>query len=189
MDHLEQCSDAELLTRTGSQPEAFGVFYRRYERPILVYATRRCATPDAAADLCAEVFASALASSKRYRAERGPAIAWLYGIASNTLSASRRRGRVADGARKRLQMEPLVLDDEDLERVEAVIDAQRVAPDLQEMLDTLPVDQRDAVLARIVDEQAYDEIAADLKCSPAVVRQRVSRGLNTLRFDLTKESA
>jgi DNA-directed RNA polymerase specialized sigma24 family protein len=37
------------------------------------------------------------------------------------------------------------------------------------------------VLARVVDEGSYAEIAAQLKTSQSVVRQRVSRGLATLR--------
>ena len=45
----------------------------------------------------------------------------------------------------------------------------------------LPAEQRTAVLARIVDERDYREIANELECSEAVVRQRVSRGLVTLR--------
>jgi DNA-directed RNA polymerase specialized sigma24 family protein len=36
------------------------------------------------------------------------------------------------------------------------------------------------VLARVVDERSYAEIAAQLKTSQSVVRQRVLRGLATL---------
>ena len=34
----------------------------------------------------------------------------------------------------------------------------------------------------------YEDIADDLNCSEAVVRQRVSRGLNALRTEIGKES-
>jgi RNA polymerase sigma-70 factor (ECF subfamily) len=49
---------------------------------------------------------------------------------------------------------------------------------------TLPPDQREAIVAHVLDEQGYDEIAARLLCSEAVVRQRVSRGLRALRTRL-----
>ena len=52
----------------------------------------------------------------------------------------------------------------------------------------LPADQREAVLARIVDERDYGEIAADLR-SESVARKRVSRGLARLRDQLGEESA
>ncbi len=44
-----------------------------------------------------------------------------------------------------------------------------------------PVDQREAVLARIVDERSYEELARTLQTSQSVIRQRVSRGLAALR--------
>jgi len=45
------------------------------------------------------------------------------------------------------------------------------------------------LLARIVDERDYPEIAESLECSELVVRKRVSRALEALRASLTtKES-
>jgi DNA-directed RNA polymerase specialized sigma24 family protein len=46
---------------------------------------------------------------------------------------------------------------------------------------SLPSEQRHAVLARVVDERPYAEIAAQMSCSELVARQRVSRGLKNLR--------
>jgi RNA polymerase sigma-70 factor (ECF subfamily) len=48
-------------------------------------------------------------------------------------------------------------------------------------LAALPTDQRDAVLARVVHERSYAEIAEQMRCSELLVRQRVSRGLRALR--------
>ena len=45
----------------------------------------------------------------------------------------------------------------------------------------LPPDQLEALRLRVIDERDYDEIARELRCSEAVVRKRVSRGLATLR--------
>jgi DNA-directed RNA polymerase specialized sigma24 family protein len=49
---------------------------------------------------------------------------------------------------------------------------------------TLPPEQREAVLARIVDERPYAEIANEMQCSELLVRQRVSRGLRALRAQI-----
>jgi RNA polymerase sigma-70 factor (ECF subfamily) len=180
-------SDEELLAAASRQPEAFGAFYRRHERAMLAFFLRRVSTPEAAADLTAEVFAAALASSRRFKPGRAPAVAWLYAIANNKLSSSRRRRRVEEKARKHLQAEPLVLTDDALERVEALAGIERSAEVIRELLAQLPPDQHDAVRLHLLEDRDYDDIASDLQCSQAVVRQRVSRGLKALRIGLDKE--
>jgi RNA polymerase sigma factor (sigma-70 family) len=170
--------DERLLALARQEPSAFGAFYRRHEDRMLSYFLSRVGDPEVAADLTAETFAAALASAHRFRPRRQPAAAWLFGIARNTLAMSRRRGRVEVRARRRLGMAPLVLTDELVERIEE-LDGTAL-----ELVDGLPPDQRDAVRARVVDERDYDEIAKDMRCSEAVVRKRVSRGLGTLRARL-----
>lgn len=187
MDAFEQMSDEELLAATSRQPEAFGAFYRRHEKAVLVFFLRRVSTPEVAADLTAEAFVAALASSRRFRPGEAPAVAWLFAIANNKLATSRSRGRVEEEARKRLQSEPLVLTDDALERVEALADAERSAEVIGELLGRLPPDQRDAVRSHLLEDRDYDDIASDLQCSQDVVRQRVSRGLKNLRMGLDKE--
>ena len=46
----------------------------------------------------AETFAAALLGASRFRRARGPALAWLFGIAQHKLTDSRRRGRVRASA-------------------------------------------------------------------------------------------
>jgi RNA polymerase sigma-70 factor (ECF subfamily) len=85
-------------------------------------------------------------------------------------------------------MEPVNLDDEALERVEALADSQTSARIVRELLGRLPEEQREAVRLHVIDEEPYDEIASRLKCSNDVIRQRVSRGLRALRVGLTEEA-
>lgn len=179
----DECSDEQLLAATTSEPNAFGEFYRRTYTGILAYARGRGLPREVAADLCAEVFAVALEQADRYDPHRGPPRAWLLSIAQSRLIDSFRRGRVEDGARRRLGMPDLVLTDEDLERVDALVDEQTVQ-ETRELLAALPAEQREAVVARVVEEKGYGDIAAELRCSEAVVRKRVSRGLATLRTRL-----
>jgi RNA polymerase sigma-70 factor (ECF subfamily) len=170
-------ADDALLARTATEPEAFGTFYERHERLVLGWLVRRTGDPELAADLCAETFAAALLAAPRYRPGGAPAAAWLLGIARNVLAGSVRRRRVEDRARRRLGLPVLVLDDELLERIAAIGAGERA----EALLAQLPPDQASAVRARVLDEQPYDRIAARLRCSESVVRQRVSRGLATLR--------
>ncbi len=173
--------DDDLLTRFASgDPDAFVAFYRRHLAAVLGFFLRRTGDPELTADLTAEVFAAALLAAERYRPGERPALAWLYGIAAHKLADSRRRGRVEDEARRRLALAPLMVDDAELARVEELADPGAA----QAALRALPPTQRDAVLARVVDERPYAEIAAEMRCSELLVRQRVSRGLRALRAQI-----
>ncbi len=189
MDFLDRLDDAELLARTVREPKAFAAFYRRHERLILRFLMARCRDPELTADLAAETFASALEAADRFDPARSgggtSAAPWLLAIARNTLLTSVRRGVVAEDARRRLGAEPLVLDDDALARLELRSSSDRPIADL---LADLPDDLREAVVARVLEEREYDEIAAQLGCSKQVVRKRVSRGLTRLRTVLLPAS-
>jgi RNA polymerase sigma factor (sigma-70 family) len=124
-----------------------------------------------------------LASVRRYQPDPDPAIAWLLGIARHVLLSSLRRGRVADRARARMGVPTLAIDDDDLDRIDAL--GRRSA---RELLASLPSDQAEAIRARVFEELPYEDVAARLKCSSLVARKRVSRGLATLRSLVVEES-
>jgi RNA polymerase sigma-70 factor (ECF subfamily) len=179
--------DAELLTAIAKHDEqACAVFYRRHMPRTVAYLMRETRDPELAADLTAEVFASVIVSARRYKPTTETAAPWVIAIARNVLANSRRRGRVQDRIRRRLAIEPLELDDDDIERTESL--AGRGMGPVVELVETLPVGERDAVKARVLDERSYSEIAASLHCSEMVVRKRVSRGLARVRRRLEAES-
>jgi RNA polymerase sigma-70 factor (ECF subfamily) len=165
--------DASLLASGGA---GFERFYARHERAVLAYFARRVRRADLAADLAAETFARALEGRERLDSNRGPARAWLFGIARHLLADSARTGVVEDATRRRLGMRPVVLADAALERIDALADEPALAA-----LSELPEAQREAVRAYVLAEDGYEQIAAALDCSQSVARQRVSRGLRALR--------
>ena len=170
--------DDDLLTQfAAGDSDAFVAFYRRHLGAVLGFFLRRTSDPELTADLTAETFAAALIGAEGYRPGERPELAWLYGIAAHKLADSRRRGRVEDEARRRLALEPLTIDDADLARVAEMADTGAAEAALM----SLPPVQRDSVLARVVHERSYAEIADQMECSEMLVRQRVSRGLRTLR--------
>jgi RNA polymerase sigma-70 factor (ECF subfamily) len=172
--------DRQLLegARTGDG-QAFAAFYRRRRALVLAYMGRRTGDPELAADLLAETFAAALVAvlDEQRQLPREP-VAWLMTIARNKLIDSLRRGQVERAARARLALEPLTLDDEDLQRIEQLMSATDVDSTLLELL---PSEQLAALRARVLEERDYAQIASELRCSEAVVRKRVSRALQTLR--------
>ncbi len=80
----------------------------------------------------------------------------------------------------------MAVDDEALLRVQERI-GQADGSDLQRLVDELPEHERRAVLARVVDEYSYRQIADSLACSEQLVRKRVSRGLGRLRATMTED--
>lgn len=169
-------ADCELLEHD------FGSFYDRHLTAVAAFVGGRVRSADVAFDVVAETFARALERRSQYDALRGPAIAWLLGIARNLIIDAARRGRVEATSRGKLGMAPIALHDDQLGAIE---EAGRA--DLALALADLPATQRDAVLRRVVLEMPYSEIAVELRCSEQVIRQRVSRGLSALRVTLEAE--
>jgi RNA polymerase sigma factor (sigma-70 family) len=182
MTDADEDRDRALVAAVADGDEAaFGRLYRRHLPLVVRWCLRETGNRELAADLAAEVFAAALISARRFRAERGSVAAWLLGIARNKLLESRRRMRVEDSARRRLRLEPVSLTDADLDRVDDLASLDR---EILELVDELPASLRDALAARVLHERPYEEIAAEMRCSQSVVRQRVSRALKTLRSQM-----
>jgi RNA polymerase sigma factor (sigma-70 family) len=158
-------------------PTEIEELYRAHARRIAGYLMRVTGDAEVAADLTAETFAAALVSRGRYRAEMGAPTTWLYAIAANKLRDWRRRGYAEDRARRRLRIERPPLSETDVAELARL--AGEVTADA--LLEELPTDQREALRARVLDERAYGEIAVAEGVSEAAVRQRVSRGLSSLR--------
>jgi RNA polymerase sigma factor (sigma-70 family) len=161
---------------------AFELFYRRHREVLLAYCAQRVPMPELAADLMAESFTAALiAVHDGDRSLPDVPVAWLFTIAHRKLIDSHRRGRVEDQARRRLELEPLLIDDADIARIEEIASRTDVATELAR---TLPSDQFEALRARVLEERSYPDIAREFRCSQAVVRKRVSRALRALRIGL-----
>lgn len=82
--------DAERLASSVREPERFGEIFDRYFAEIHGYVARRLGR-DIADDVAAETFLTAFRSRRRFDADRGTVRSWLYGIATNHLSAYHRQ--------------------------------------------------------------------------------------------------
>ena len=167
-------TDEDLLL--SAELDDFGRFYDRYVRPLLAFFQRRVGDPEIAADLTAETFAAAMVARGRYEARGATAAAWLFGIAQHKLADYLRRGAAERRMRARLGMEPVPVSAEDAAMIRML--GEEIAT---QMVEDLPVEQRDAIRAHVLDDRDYAEIAQREQVSEATVRKRVSRGLRVLR--------
>ena len=174
-----QPSDRDLLLASRSESRGFDVFYRRHRDAVLAFHGGRTREPELAADLTAETFATVLLVVRDPARElpENP-LAWLFTIAHRKFVDSYRRGRIENNARQRLAFERIEISDADSEEINEIVNSTDVLAHLAEQL---PPEQFEALRARILDEREYPDIARELRCSPAVVRTRVSRALKTLR--------
>jgi RNA polymerase sigma-70 factor (ECF subfamily) len=173
-------SDAELLSASSADPEAFGVFYDRHAAAVLAFLVRRTDSAQLAADLVAETFAAAFISRRRYRDTGAPALAWLLGIARHKLASAVRSERVERRARKRLALERIEVDDRSLERIEELAELEELRRDVDQALSMLTPIIAEAVQLRVLLELPYAEVARRLGCSEGTARVRVARGLTVI---------
>lgn len=80
----------------------------------------------------------------------------------------------------RLGVEPLVLTDKEIERIEELADLGSLRGALLAALEELGAEQREAVRLRVEIELGYPAIATRLGITEATARARVSRGLRAL---------
>jgi RNA polymerase sigma-70 factor, ECF subfamily len=173
-------TDAELIIASKSDPAAFRELYDRWAERLLAYFYRRVADPEVAADLLAETFAVAYERRGRFRDVGKPGGAWLHGIAAKELSHWFRRRKVELRAVQRLGIAVPQLDDESIERIEALADANGHRAALAAALDGLSPAERVAVRMRVIEELDYEQIGRELDCSEGAARTRVHRGLARL---------
>lgn len=172
-------SDEQLLRSSASEAEeALGEFYRRHERIVLAFFVRRLRDSELAADLAAVVFLEVVKSRRKFKgAVPGDATAWLFGIANHTLHRHWRREGAESRRRERMLNELPTLTREQSTEIELLAEEGPFSAALA----WLPVCQRDAIRAYVLDDSTYAEIAQESQIDQAAARQRVSRGLRALR--------
>ena len=152
-------------------PESFGRLVDRHAAALVLYARQWCASPE---DIVQDAFL------KLYRSRVPPdnVVPWLYRVVRNaSISASR-------SARRRTRHEHLaasrtpawfVSSDED------VLDAQAAAA----VLERLPVEQREIIVARIWGGLTFEQIARVTGASTSSAHRSYVAGLRALRERLT----
>jgi RNA polymerase sigma factor (sigma-70 family) len=181
-------TDAELIWRARSDPDAFGELYLRHVGRVRRVVRAR--VPEALElDIVAETFAQAAVSLRRYRDPGdGSAAAWLCGIALNLLRRAFETQRIDTRARARLGL-PAHAAELDVDAIATRLDARALREILASALADLPAGQQRAVALRIVRDLDYDDVARELGTTPVAARIRVMRALKSLSDALKGASA
>jgi RNA polymerase sigma-70 factor (ECF subfamily) len=172
--------DGRLLAAARDDADAFGEFYDRNQRQVLAYFYRRTFCAHTSSELCAETFAQVWMSLKRYDQRAGTGRGWVFGIAGNLYKQWLRRGVVQAKARRQLGITTPPLTEDDLGRIDDLVDTSDLRSGMRDALDQLSDGIRDAVLLRVALDLPYEEVAAFCGCSIGAARVRVARGLSSL---------
>lgn len=178
-----QLSDDALATmaQAGDLP-AFNTLVERYQRPVFGLCLRMLSSAPAAEDVAQETFLAAWRGLERYRG--GSFQAWILRIAGNRcrdeLRKRKRRPTDSLDALRERQGEWVAPADSAPSPERAALGAETLRA-IQRGLETLPEDQRMAIILCDVQELAYDEIAQAMGTSIGTVKSRISRGRSRLR--------
>jgi len=179
-------SDAEALRRLRREPRAIVAIYDRHIGRLVAALAATSGDRELAFDLAQETFARMLERGHRVRvAEDGSAWPWLWTVGRNLLRDRQRRDRVDASARRRLRIATVPYEAHAVDELIARIDAADLQVALKVALEELPFDQREAVVARVVQGADYDRLADGAGLNESAVRARVSRGLRALRIRLS----
>jgi RNA polymerase sigma-70 factor (ECF subfamily) len=156
--------------------------YERHSGAILKFAMRRTFDAQLSVDLAGETFAVAFEQRAKHRGTTdAEALSWLFGIANNLLKLYFRSGAIERRAMERIGVEPVVVPNDEIERIEALAGSAELRAAVRDALSDLSSEQRQAVRLRVVDELSYPHVAEQLGVTEDVARARVSRGLKKLR--------
>ncbi|MDI3522967.1 MAG: polymerase sigma-70 factor, subfamily [Bacillota bacterium] len=173
--------------RRGDQ-DAFATLVERYQGKIYNLAYRLLGNADDAGEMAQEVFCRAYVKLGEFRGEASFST-WLYRIAHNICYDELRR-------RRRRPVASLEAETESRTRLEVpapqpgpaeLCARQAVRERLQQLIATLPPDQRTALVLRDIQDLSYEEMAQVLQCSLGTIKSRLNRARRTLRDKLNAE--
>lgn len=166
---------------------AFNWLVLRYQTRVYNLCLRMLTDPDAAADATQEAFLSAYKAIGRFKGEQFRT--WLFRIATNAcLDMLRSRKRKPTQSLYSYshdpddEAEPLPIADLDptIDPESSALRAE-VAEAIQRGLDSLPDDQRIALVLVDVQGLSYDEAAAITGANLGTIKSRINRGRARLR--------
>ena len=180
--------DKEIIEQVlAGDNNAFGALVERYQTRVYNLALRMCGNPDDAFDLAQEAFFRAWRGLPGFQFDSAFST-WLFRLSANVcldwLRAKKRRPTVSlttvDDEDEEVQLE---LPDPGKSPEELVLAAEDRAA-LTKALNGLPVEYRQILTLRAIDDLSYTEIAEVLQLREGTVKSRLSRARVALRNKL-----
>jgi len=177
-----QDTDAVLVERTvAGDPRAYELLVIKYQRRIERLIGRLVRDTDLVQDIAQETFIRAYRALGQFRGD-AQFYTWLYRIAVNTAKKT-----LMDLRRDPVVTETALRNDEDdetsavekelrtEETPESVLAAKEIAQAVNQAMQALPEELRQAVTLREIEGLSYEDIAEAMNCPIGTVRSRIFR--------------
>jgi RNA polymerase sigma-70 factor (ECF subfamily) len=158
-----------LQLMMAGEERGFVTLYRKYQASVYRFSLQIGGNRHIAEEVTQETFLALIRAPKKYQADRGPLLLYLFGIARNLAWKSARRDRVyaALDDDHEVPGSPQDLANE-LERKEQVVRVRQAVL-------SLPRKYRDVIVLCSLQELSYEEAATVLGSSIGTVRSRMHR--------------
>jgi RNA polymerase sigma-70 factor (ECF subfamily) len=175
--------EATLALACEGDRSALGELYRELHPPILRYL--RALEPVEGEDLASEVWLDVIAHLDRFRGDRGALRSWTFTIARSRLIDLRRR-------RARRATDPAAPEEIARHAQRRDVEEEAIAAlsteDALTRIATLPPDQAEVVLLRILGDLSVRDVAAIMGKRPGTVRVLQHRALRRLAEQLSPKA-
>jgi RNA polymerase sigma-70 factor (ECF subfamily) len=169
-------SDANLIYEIlAGDAEAYAILVRRYQKPIFNLMLRMTSSDEDAMDLTQDTFVRSYEKLEQFKAS-SPFFPWLYTIGMNLARDFQRKLRASRNALEALSGDPDPPSNPG-ENLHESVEAEQVS----HLLQTLPVDYREALILRFHEGLSVTELASALGISASGAKMRIHRGLLKLR--------
>ena len=168
LGNLRPGEDRKIVDRVlKGDTEAFNLLVVQWEKPIYNFILRLIGDREEAMDLCQESFMKAYRELSSLK-DRDRFSAWLYRIAHNTCYSRLRK----DIGKTFVELDP------DVGSHRSTINNQLA---VEQALQYLPEEQREAVVLKVFHDLKFDEIAKVQSAPVSTVKSRLYMGFEKLR--------
>lgn len=181
--------DLQLVERVREgDKQAFGLLVEKYRRKLLRLLSRMVRDPDEMEDIAQETFIKAYRALPQFRGEAA-FYTWLYRIAVNTA-----KNHLAARGKAMPTVSAQAMDDDDepderlvaqdISTPESELLSKQVAIAVNEAVEALPEELRQAITLREIEGMSYEEIADYMGCPIGTVRSRIFRAREAIAVKL-----
>jgi len=169
-----------LLTKNGDK-EAYGILYEQFFTPVFRYIYRRIGNQETAEDLTQTVFLKIFQSIEKFNDQGVSPLAYFFTVARNTLIDFLKKKKeitLSDSENETLEIE---IEVDKSENPDHKMKQKDIQNELNTALQTLHIDQREALSLRFLSGLKNTEISVVMKKSEIAIRQLQCRALQNLR--------
>jgi len=178
-------SDEELMLHVCSgEVLAFDELYHRYSKRLLAYFTRMMNfDKDLAEDALQDLFLKIAERPERFDGSRSFKT-WIFSVASNTCKNFYRHQKVVTDSREELRYQDENESSNEFLKTASKIDAAEFRRLLDEALNDMPIEKKEAFILKYQEDKSISEIAIIQNCPEGSVKSRLHYTIKLLEDKL-----